>query len=112
MFSIHCKVLRVGRQKKEESILVQTGERGKQDAWVTRNPLLSLVCSPLKFSISQRKNKIKGLKWPECSTDWSCSQSTDHEKLVGVPGWKCLTLHHVVAGRFSREIFKGLQCEG
>lgn len=29
MFSIHCKVLRVGRQKKEESILVQN--RGEKE---------------------------------------------------------------------------------
>lgn len=85
MFSIHCKVLRVGRRKKEESILVQN-RRERKTRGLTRTPLLSLVCSPLKFSISQRKNKIKGLKWPDCSTDWSCSQSTDREKLVGVPG--------------------------
>lgn len=70
-----------------------------------------LCPSPFKFSINQRKNKTKVLKWPECRTNWSCSQSTDHEKLVGVLGWKCLTLHHVVAGRFSGEIFKGLQYE-
>lgn len=30
MFSIHCKVLRVGRQKKEESILVQN-RRGREN---------------------------------------------------------------------------------
>lgn len=39
-------------------------------------------------------------------------QSTDNERLVGVAGWGCLTLHHAAAGKYSREIFKGVQYEG
>lgn len=67
MFSIHCKVLRVDRQKKEESILVQNRREEKTIGVGThnRNPLQSLVNSPLKF----RKNKIRGLEWPDCSAD-------------------------------------------
>lgn len=54
MFSIHCKVLRVGRQKKEESILVQNRGEKKTRGLGThqRNPPWSLVNSPLKFTIS------------------------------------------------------------
>lgn len=50
MFSIHCKVLRVGRQKKEESILVQHRREGKTRGLGThhRNPLQSLVKVSLK----------------------------------------------------------------
>jgi len=34
MFSIHCKVLRVGRQKKEKSIQVQSGrEKDNNRVW-------------------------------------------------------------------------------
>lgn len=55
MFSIHCKVLRVGRQKKEESILVQNrGEKRMIGSGTHhRNPLQSLVNSPFSSSSKQ-----------------------------------------------------------
>lgn len=63
MFSIHCKVLRVGSLKKE-GILIQNRRQIKTSQGVTRSPLLSLVCSPLKFNVRQRKKQIiNAQKW-------------------------------------------------
>lgn len=54
----------------------------------------AFMCSPLK---------IKEIK--------TIINSPVMARKVGEAAWKCLTLHHVAAGRLSREIFKGLQTE-
>lgn len=54
MFSIHCKVLSVGRKKKKKAYWFKREGKEKLRAEGThhRNPLESLVSSPLMFSIS------------------------------------------------------------
>ncbi len=75
MFSIHCKVLRVGRKKKKKAYWFKRERKGKLRAKGThhRNLIKSLVSSPLTFSITWCKNKIRGLKRPDCSAECSCS---------------------------------------
>lgn len=60
MFSIHCKVLTVSRQKKEERILVQNRRERKSIGLGIRhrNPLLSLVNSPLKLTTAKIKSEV------------------------------------------------------
>lgn len=107
MFSIHCKVLRVGQQKTEGMLVQNTWKRTTMGLGIHhRNPLQSLVNSPSKFSTSLWKCNSRDLQRPHSTTDWSCSQSTDHVRLVAAQGWECLTLQHVAAGRFLKEIFK------
>lgn len=114
MFSIHCKVLRVGRRKKE-GILVQNRRERKNNRLVGWGGITAEIpTSKQSFKVQYKLRKVRGMQWPDCSTDWSCSQSTDHDRLVGAPGRECLTLQHVAAGSFfffSKEIFKGLQYE-
>lgn len=101
MFSIHFKVLREGRQKKEGILIQNRKERKKKKTGFGAhhtNPIQSLV------------NSLSNSKWEKltksvCKTEAQAghTQSTDHIKLVSARGLVCLTLHHVAAGRF----FKG-----
>lgn len=100
MFSIHCKVLRVGRQK-TEGMLVQN-RRGRTSVGRGihhRNPLPSALNSPLKFR--RRNHRMRAERWGSVTLSGLGSRWT-----AGARGREGLTLHHVAAGRLLKEIFK------
>lgn len=103
-----------GRPAKKRRKHTGSKQRRKENKRLGDSPEKSPVVTckqsfKVHYKLKEEQNQRSEVA--RCSTDWSCSQSTVHVRLVGVPGWECLTLHHVAAGRFSGEIFKGLQYE-
>lgn len=106
MFSIQRKVLRVDRQKKK-TYWSKTGDKSASSGPHHGKPSAVARRNPSKFRTSCRKDKVTGLRRPDCSTDCSCCQSCDYVRLVRILAWECLTLHHVATA-----IFKGLPYKG
>lgn len=104
MFSIHCKVIKLVRQN-WMAWWFKSEDKRKHKAWGGGDsPEIPCfhVCSPLK---------IKGKKNIKSLSHSVHANSPAIVWKVAVAAWKCLTLHHVAAGRLSREIFKGLLSE-
>lgn len=116
-FSIHCLVLKVSWQKWAESMLFKKSKNkkkkkiklGRLGEIPSFSPFGSL--SVLRGEKKNKKQKLE-LRNQGWGTGWSYAPSTNAKVVVAHQGRECLTLHHVAAGRFSREIFKGLQQKG